>query len=116
MLDKSQTGESTLNIIIDFVTLISALNIPFLLQAELNDLRRGGGPLDRENRPSLKADSWEGKAQEELGQASSVPSTNPTNERTAHSRRNFLPGSWRENEGGQAETALECPSWKHETR
>lgn len=97
-------GEGTFSIVIDFLALISVVNIPFLLQAELNNLGSRGGPLHTENVHSLKANSWKGKAQEGLGQASSILSTKPTTERrTSHSRSDFLPESWRGNEGGQTD-------------
>ena len=62
--------------------------------------------------------SWEGKAQEGLSQASSIPSTKPTNERRlSHSRSDLLSECWSGSEGGQTtEAALVDLSWKHETR
>lgn len=98
------------------VTIGSAVNLPFLLEAELNNWGSRSGPQNRESVHSLRSGCWKGKAQEGQNQASSIPSTKPTSERRpSHSRSDFLPESWSGNEGGQTEAALVGPSWKHET-
>lgn len=52
VLDKS--CDCTLNITVGFLIVSSVVNIPSLLQAELNNWRCRGGPPNRDSVPSLR--------------------------------------------------------------